>query len=292
MDKISVCVIAYNEEKMIEKCINSILNQKSVLIDEILVGVNSSTDNTINILKNISKKDSRIKIINSEKGKPHAWNALNRNAVNNIRVFIDGDCWIESNAIFQLYNDLNKEIIIGGTLRYEIKNVSIVSKIIHFPKTLYSNYNEVCGAFYLVNYKKLKDRMKEKGFIDMPNNIISEDRWLVLIAEDINISRDSIVTTNACSVHDQILRNKRFIVGSKQIEKQYKNLNNKEFKYTRLKNKYKQFIRMNTIDKIIFILIFPIKKSINRYIFQKANKRVAEESNIEFIWDKIESSRK
>jgi len=46
--KVSVVIPAYNEEKCIESCLRSILNQ-SVAADEIIVVDNNSTDNTVSI---------------------------------------------------------------------------------------------------------------------------------------------------------------------------------------------------------------------------------------------------
>ena len=49
--KISVCIIAKNEEKYISDCINSVIN----LVDEIIVLDTGSTDKTIEICQNFNK---------------------------------------------------------------------------------------------------------------------------------------------------------------------------------------------------------------------------------------------
>ena len=63
--KLSVALCTYNGEKFIEKQINSILNQ-SVMIDEIVVCDDQSTDNTIEILKKLQSEHSAIIIIENE----------------------------------------------------------------------------------------------------------------------------------------------------------------------------------------------------------------------------------
>lgn len=63
--KISVIVTAYNIEKYIERCLNSILIQSLDDIEVIVVN-DGSTDNTEEIIGNISKKDSRVTVINKK----------------------------------------------------------------------------------------------------------------------------------------------------------------------------------------------------------------------------------
>ena len=64
--KISVFLPIYNKSKYLKRSINSI--QKQTLKEIEIIAVNDgSTDNSLDILKEMGKKDSRIKIINSNK---------------------------------------------------------------------------------------------------------------------------------------------------------------------------------------------------------------------------------
>lgn len=62
---VSVLISVYNEEKWIKKSLNSILNQTYKRLEIIIIN-DGSTDNTLNILKKIKKKDKRIKIFNQK----------------------------------------------------------------------------------------------------------------------------------------------------------------------------------------------------------------------------------
>ena len=62
MEKISVLVPIYNAEKYIEKCLDSIVNQTYENIEIVLIE-DGSTDNSLEIIKEYSKQDKRIKII-------------------------------------------------------------------------------------------------------------------------------------------------------------------------------------------------------------------------------------
>ena len=64
--KISVFLPIYNKSKYLKRSINSI--QKQSLKEIEIIAVNDgSSDNSLDILKEMGKKDSRIKIINSKK---------------------------------------------------------------------------------------------------------------------------------------------------------------------------------------------------------------------------------
>lgn len=65
--KISVIIPAYNVEKCIEKCVNSILDQ-SFSDFEILLVDDGSKDSTPKICDELANKDSRITVIHKENG--------------------------------------------------------------------------------------------------------------------------------------------------------------------------------------------------------------------------------
>jgi len=66
MRKYSVCIATYNGEKYIEEQIFSIQKQLTEN-DEIIVSDDGSTDNTIEIVKEMQKADSRIQIVKGPK---------------------------------------------------------------------------------------------------------------------------------------------------------------------------------------------------------------------------------
>jgi cellulose synthase/poly-beta-1,6-N-acetylglucosamine synthase-like glycosyltransferase len=64
--KISAIMTFYNNKKTISRAIRSIQNQNISDIEIILIN-DFSTDNSLSIVENIQKNDSRIKIINNKK---------------------------------------------------------------------------------------------------------------------------------------------------------------------------------------------------------------------------------
>ncbi len=67
-DLVSIIMPAYNAEKTIEKSIQSILLQSYKNI-ELIITDDGSNDNTLKIIKSLSKKDSRIRYISNEENK-------------------------------------------------------------------------------------------------------------------------------------------------------------------------------------------------------------------------------
>ena len=57
---VSVCVVAYNQEKYIEQCLISIIDQKTDFEFEIIVSDDFSSDNTSKIIQKISEKYPKI----------------------------------------------------------------------------------------------------------------------------------------------------------------------------------------------------------------------------------------
>ena len=63
--KISIIIPAYNTEKYIEKCLNSIISQTYKNFEVVIVD-DCSTDNTLSIVQNYASKDDRIKVYQND----------------------------------------------------------------------------------------------------------------------------------------------------------------------------------------------------------------------------------
>ncbi len=105
MCKISVIIPVYNTEKYLEQCLNSVINQTLKDIEIICVN-DCSTDNSLEILKEYSQKDKRIKIIDlkENKGVSNARNIGINKAEGEYIGFVDSDDWIDDNYYETLYN--------------------------------------------------------------------------------------------------------------------------------------------------------------------------------------------
>ena len=105
MSKVSVIIPVYNAEKYLKKCLDSVINQTLPDIEIICVN-DCSKDSSLNILKEYSLKDERIKIIDCEQngGESVARNIGIDNASGDYLAFVDNDDVIDLDFFEKLYN--------------------------------------------------------------------------------------------------------------------------------------------------------------------------------------------
>lgn len=98
-DKISVVVPIYNSEKYIRRCLNSIINQTYSNLEIILIN-DGSTDESLKIITEYEKIDTRIKVINKKNsGVSDSRNIGIKEARGEFICFVDSDDWLENNML-------------------------------------------------------------------------------------------------------------------------------------------------------------------------------------------------
>jgi glycosyltransferase involved in cell wall biosynthesis len=153
--KISVIVPIYNTQKYINKCINSILNQ-TYKDFELLLVVDGSPDNCLEICNNYAKKDKRIIVINKEnEGLEKTRRVGLSYAKGEYITHIDSDDWVEVTALEKMITaaqNSNADIVIAKFFRvmdkfglikkpspYNLQNNLIVEKDV-FMKDYFINF--------------------------------------------------------------------------------------------------------------------------------------------------------
>ena len=111
--KFNVIVPFYNCEKWIGKCIQSLKRQRYKNFNCILVD-DMSTDNSVEIVKNMIDDDSRFRLVQNDK-KKYALNNivdsinLSECALEDVIILLDGDDWLASSkaleALYEAYRD-------------------------------------------------------------------------------------------------------------------------------------------------------------------------------------------
>ena len=117
-DMISIVTTCHNLEDYIENCLVSLINQSYKNL-EIIVVNDCSTDNSLNIIKQLADKDSRIKIINNDTnlGAGKSRKIGIESAQGDYIILVDGDDWISENFIKTLYNlaiEYDADIVSGA----------------------------------------------------------------------------------------------------------------------------------------------------------------------------------
>ena len=108
MKLLSIIVPVYNVEKYIEECLESLVANKSTNIEIILVN-DGSKDKSVDICKLYEKKDNRIIIVNKKNGGlSDARNYGIKNSNSKYLMFVDSDDYIESMALNNILDFLNK----------------------------------------------------------------------------------------------------------------------------------------------------------------------------------------
>ncbi|MFT7615708.1 MAG: glycosyltransferase involved in cell wall biosynthesis [Candidatus Woesearchaeota archaeon] len=171
---ISICIPAYNEEKTIERTIDSIQKQLNCEIKEILICNNGSTDNTQKVIKEILKKSTiPITILKlPSPSKSAAWNILFAKAKHTNIVFCDADVILHPFCISKLLIE-NHHTIVGARCVPIYYDDSVLTKLVNYQ--IEQPY--LVGRCYLVNKEKLKECFSKKKVKEMPE-IIGDDIWL------------------------------------------------------------------------------------------------------------------
>lgn len=105
---VSIIIPVYNGEKTIERCLLSIMNQSSKLIEEIIVVDDGSIDRTSEIINTIVKKDARIHYIRQKNsGVSSARNTGMRHAHGVYIMFVDGDDEIKKDLVDNLIKSID-----------------------------------------------------------------------------------------------------------------------------------------------------------------------------------------
>lgn len=100
---ISIVVPCYNVEKYLRDCLDSIVSQSYTNFEVVCVN-DGSTDNSLNILKEYSMNDPRIKIIcQDNKGPSAARNTGIKNSIGKYICFVDSDDMLAPDALEKMY---------------------------------------------------------------------------------------------------------------------------------------------------------------------------------------------
>lgn len=135
---ISVVVPLYNREKTIKRAVRSIQNQNIKYVEIILVN-DCSKDNSINIIKELSKEDFRIKIIDNKKHRGTLYSRTIGTLMSKGKFIfpLDSDDMYLSKDIFKVvYKDANENNIdiinFKGIYIFNFKNSTINNHIKEF----------------------------------------------------------------------------------------------------------------------------------------------------------------
>ena len=183
--KISIFLPIYNKEEFLKKSIRSI--QKQTLNDIEIIPINDcSEDNSLEVLKKMSKRDSRIKIINNDRNRgllySRAMGILNSKGEYIMNLDPDDELVGRDNLeyLYKIINKLKVDVISFGYIikkpgKTPIKNFLCTNfKNIQFqPEILNSNID---NFDFLIWNKLVKKRVFKKAYFFFKDKIYGE-KW-------------------------------------------------------------------------------------------------------------------
>lgn len=113
-ERVSVIIVNWNGKHWLQRCIESLINQKNVLLEIILVDNGSSDDSVEFVRSNFPS----VKLLHSDRNIGFAGgNNLGINESTGYWILmLNNDAWLEQNAVFELLNFVHQECIdIVGT---------------------------------------------------------------------------------------------------------------------------------------------------------------------------------
>ena len=223
--KISIFITIYNNEKYLENCFHSLLNQ--TLKDIEIIAVNDhSSDNSLKKLTHLTEGDYRIKIINNHKNQgllySRAMGILNSNG--EYLMNIDSDDEIKGNDTLEyLYNKTQKstiDIITFNVLDLKKNHVikcknenEIQSQPVLF-NSIFDKNNEIELEEYLICNKLVKRDIFLKAYKDFKEkiyngkwNYFEDDIWSILVNR---YSRSKLCINSIYNYNNASLMNKRY----------------------------------------------------------------------------------
>ena len=155
--KLSIIIPTYNSEKYIENLLDSISIQDYDNYEVIIVN-DGSTDNTLNIINNYSKKNKRIKCITIDNSGPgNARKVGFENSKGDLLFFLDSDDYLPFNDVFKkitdIYENTNFDLLIFNFISKYLDKENIYNT---FSKSLqdgkiekeYFYNNKIGGALW------------------------------------------------------------------------------------------------------------------------------------------------
>jgi len=227
--EITVGICAHNEEKNIGYLLKSILIDQNLPGDfEVLVVCSGCTDNTVEIVQNFAKKDSRvIPIVEAKKtGKANAMNYIFSKAKGKNIIFLSADTLPKKGCFSKLLKTLQlpKVGIVCGNPKPINPKDSLVGKIVNFLWSfhgdVFEQLNNVGRARHATEIFCIK-----KGIVNkIPIDIVNDDAYIALKAKKKNwlIKFEKEAQVSICgpkTFSDYCIQRRRVLFGHRQIKK-------------------------------------------------------------------------
>lgn len=261
---VSIIIPAYNVEKYIEQCLDTVLNQRTNYEYEVICVNDGSTDATYDILK---KYEERITLISTDnKGPGAARNLALKHAKGKYIMFVDGDDYVLDTFVEKMMTEIienDADVVICNFYRF-IDNDSNIEKV---NKGKYKIYHKGdIGQVLLMEFHSCNKAFRREL---IENNKYPENMYF----EDVvTISKALIDAKKIVKIEDYLYyyRRTKNSITNNLTDSNYdiiKALDLISDKFT--KNGYQQeleFLNINNLLVDLAIKVLKAKKDINEYL--------------------------
>jgi len=252
--KVSIIVVVYNASEYIQRCINSVKIQTLKDIEIIIVN-DGSLDNTKEILEEIAKEDSRIKVINKKNGGVSS--ARNRGleeAQGEYIQHLDGDDWIEPTTCEDMYNLITREnldIVVTDICRDDDNGNIEIWRDLDGDKSIYTNEEYLKLFFKNKAYHALWNKLYKRELYNDIQHPIN-----IQICEDLATLPKLILKAKKIGKIDKAyyhyIVNPKSVTQNNESKKMYQlfeamEMNKRYFMQKGLLNKYIDYIKIKEI---------------------------------------------
>lgn len=212
---VSIIIPIYNTEKYIYECLDSLINQSYSHI-EIIVVDDGSTDNSLCVLKELSAKDSRLKVFSQpNQGVSAARNLALSKAIGTYVMFVDADDWIDPHTIEECLQAIGDADVCFFAYVREFSNRSLLKLL--FPQTRHFT-GEACKQLQRRMIGPIDQELANPGMLDSLGTIWGKlyrkdilDGTLFIDLKIIGTAEDSLYNCNAFrKVQKAVYINKAF----------------------------------------------------------------------------------
>jgi glycosyltransferase involved in cell wall biosynthesis len=194
--KISVCILTYNHEKLIEQAINSALEQKVNCDLEILIGDDCSSDNTPKIVYDFAKKHPDLvrPIVNKQNVGPtlNLTNLIKASTGDYIAILEGDDYWSDKTKL-QTEVDFLEEHKECSAVFHKVKRIKNGKVIGHSPiglKKEYFSFDDIIkkGSFIPTTSLMFRSNIVEFPKEYFASRMIADWPLVILIAKNGNLA--------------------------------------------------------------------------------------------------------
>lgn len=200
---ISFVVPVYNKERYISQCLDSLENQTNPNV-EILCVDNNSTDNSLSIIKDHLRKDSRIRLFSETKqGVSNARNTGIKNASGEYIAFVDADDFVDlelAEIAYQFAKSSNADVLLFGYDSYHEKHNSYQAVQMRQLREPVVHPREVGSELFTFCTPSVCTKLFKKSFLESNNICFASD---IQYGEDSLFSFSSLMHAETISQYSQ-----------------------------------------------------------------------------------------